>query len=50
MRDKIYTQDEIQGLLDDLRTIVSHLGEDYERLTRSGKDCYDDLCLLLGIE
>lgn len=47
---KIFTQDEIQDLLEELQTLVFNLGDDYERLTRSGKDSYDDLCMVLNIE
>ena len=50
MENKIYTQDEIQDLLHDVRGLVSDLGFDYERLTLSGKNIYDDLCNLLNIE
>ena len=48
--DRIFTQDEIQDLLEELQTLVFHLGDDYERLTRSGKDSYDDLCMLLKLD
>ena len=48
--NKVFTQDEIQDLLEELQTLMFHLGEDYERLTRSGKDTYDDLCMVLKIE
>jgi len=48
--NKLFTQDEIQNLLEEIQTLIFHLGEDYERLTRSGKDAYDDLCMVLKIE
>ena len=48
--DRLFTQDEIQNLLEEIQTLIFHLGEDYERLTRSGKDTYDDLCMVLKIE
>ena len=48
--DRIFTQDEIQDLLEELQTLVFHLGEEYERLSRSGKDSYDDLCMILKID
>jgi hypothetical protein len=50
MQDKIYTQDEIQDLIEELQTLTINLGEDYQRLSRSGKDAYDDLCMVLNIE
>jgi len=49
MENKIYTQDEIQDLIQDLRGLVSDLGFEYERLSRSGKNIYDELCELLDI-
>jgi len=48
--DRIFTQDEIQDLLEELQILVFHLGEEYERLSRSGKDTYDEICELLDIE
>ena len=50
MKDKIYTQDEIQDLIEELQTLTINLGEDYQRLSRSGKDAYNDLCMVLNIE
>jgi hypothetical protein len=50
MKDKIYTQDEIQDLLQDIRGLVTDLGFDYERLSKSGKEIYDELCEKLGID
>lgn len=50
VKEKIYTQDEIQDLLKDVRFLVSDLGWDYERLTRGGQDIYDELCNKLGID
>lgn len=50
MKDKIYTQDEIQELLEDVRVLVSDLGFDYDRMSRSGKDIYDELCEKIGID
>ena len=50
MQDKIYTQDEIQDLIEELQTLTINLGEDYQRLSLSGKDAYDDLCMVLNIE
>jgi len=50
MKDKIYTQDEIQDLIEEIQTLTINLGEDYQRLSRSGKDAYDDLCMVLNIE
>jgi len=46
----IFTQDEIQDLLRDVQTLVTDLGWDYERMSRGGKDTYDELCEKLGIE
>lgn len=46
----IVTQDEIQKLLYDVQQLVTDLGWDYERMSRSGKDTYDELCEKLGIE
>jgi len=48
--DTLYTQDEIQDLIQELRGLVSDLGFEYERLSRSGKDTYDEICELLDIE
>ena len=48
--DRIFTQDEIQDLLEELQTLVFHLGDEYQLLTRSGKDSYDDLCMLLKLD
>jgi hypothetical protein len=50
MKDKIYTQDEIQELLEDVRVLISDLGFDYDRMSRSGKDIYDELCEKIGID
>jgi len=50
MENKIYTQDEIQDLLQDVRGLVTDLGWDYDRLTLGGKNIYDDLCNVLNIE
>ena len=50
MDEKIYTQDEIQELLEDVRVLVSDLGWDYERLTQGGQGIYNELCHKLGIE
>ena len=47
---KIYTQDEIQDLLEDVRSLVSDLGWDYERLTKGGQGIYNELCNKLGID
>ena len=48
--DTIYTQDEIQDLIGELRELVYDLGFEYERLSRSGKNIYDELCELLDID
>jgi len=48
--DTLYTQDEIQDLIGELRGLVSDLGFEYERLSRSGKNIYDELCELLDID
>lgn len=50
IKDRIFTQDEIQDLIEELQTLTIHLGDDYERLTRNGKDTYDDLCMILDID
>lgn len=50
MENKIYTQDKIQELLYDVQQLVTDLGWDYERLTRGGKDIYDELCKKLNID
>lgn len=50
VKEKIYTQDEIQELLQDVRVLVNDLGWDYERLTRGGQGIYNELCNKLGID
>lgn len=50
VKEKIYTQDEIQDLLKDIIPLVSDLGWDYERMSRGGKDIYDELCNKLSID
>jgi len=50
MKDMIFTQDEIQDLLRDVQTLVADIGWEYERMSRCGKDTYDELCEKLGIE
>lgn len=50
VEEKIYTQDEIQEFVEDIRSLVSDLGWDYERFTRGGKDVYNELCNKLGID
>jgi len=50
MENTIFTQDQIQELLYDVQQLVTDLGWDYERLTRGGKDTYDELCKKLNID
>ena len=44
MKNRIFTQDETQDLLEDVINLVDDLGFDYERLSQSGKQTYDELC------
>ena len=50
MKDRIYTKDEIEELLKEITLLVSDLGFDYDRMSLSGKNIYDELCELLDID
>lgn len=50
MKGRIFTQDEIQDLLEDVQHLVSDLGFDYARLSNSGREVYDELCDKLNID
>lgn len=50
MENRLFTQNKIQDLLKDIRVLVSDLGWDYERMSRSGKDTYDEICEKLNID
>ena len=50
MKNRIFTQDEIQDLLEDVQNLIDDLGFDYDRLSQSGKQTYDELCNKLNID
>lgn len=50
MKDRIFTQDEIQELLEDVQNLVSDLGWDYDRMSDSGREVWRELCTKLNIE
>lgn len=50
MKDRVYTKDEMEELLKQITILVSDLGFDYDRMSRSGKNIYDELCELLDID
>ena len=41
--EKIFTQDEVNDLLESIEEIVGDLGWDYDRMSSSGKQTYDKL-------
>ena len=50
MKNRIFTQDEIQDLLEDVQNLIDDLSFDYDRLSQSGKQTYDELHNKLNIE
>ena len=50
MKDRIFTQDEIQDLLEDIQNLIDDLGFDYQQLSPAGKQTYDELCNKLNID
>ncbi len=44
------TQEELQKVLETIQDLVHDLGFDYERMSRSGKEIYDELCEILSID
>ena len=50
MKNRIFTQDEIQDLLEDVQNLIDDLSFEYDRLSQSGKQTYDELCNKLKIE
>jgi hypothetical protein len=46
METKVITQE----MLETLQHLVYDLGFDYERMSRSGKEIYDELCEVLNID
>jgi hypothetical protein len=49
MKNRIFTQDEIQDLLEDVINLIDDLSFDYDRLSQCGKQTYDELCNKLNI-
>jgi len=41
--EKIFTQDEVNDILESIEEIVGDLGWDYDRMSSSGKQTYDKL-------
>jgi len=46
METKVITQE----MLETVQRLVYDLGFDYERMTRNGKEIYDELCEVLNID
>jgi hypothetical protein len=44
------TQEELQKVLETIQGLVYDLGFDYELMSRSGKEIYDELCEVLNID
>ena len=49
MKNRIFTQDEIQDLLEDVQNLIGDLSFDYDRLSQSGKQTYNELCNKLNL-
>jgi hypothetical protein len=41
--DKIFTQDEVKDILMEITNLVEDLEFDYQRMSQSGKEIYDNL-------
>lgn len=41
--DKIFTQDEVKDILMEITNMVEDLEFDYQRMSQSGKEIYDNL-------
>ena len=41
--DKIFTQDEVKDILMEITDLVEDLEFDYQRMSQSGKEIYDNL-------
>ena len=48
--EKIFTQDEVNQILENIEDMVGDLGWDYDRMSSSGQETYDKLCELLNIQ
>lgn len=40
---------ETDYIVDKLSILIENLGFDYDRLSRSGQEVYDEICLLIGL-
>ena len=49
MKNRIFTQDEIQDLLEDIQVLIGDLGFDYQQLSPTGKQTYDELCKKINL-
>ena len=47
--EKIFTQDEVNDILSSIEEKVGELGWDYERMSSSGQETYDNLQQVHGI-
>jgi hypothetical protein len=45
-----YSESATRELMKEIKLLVTDLGFDYERLSKSGKEIYDELCEKLGID
>jgi hypothetical protein len=45
-----YSESATRELMKEIKSLVTDLGFDYERLSKSGKEIYDELCEKLGID
>ena len=41
--EKIFTQDEVNDILESIEDMVGDLGWDYDRMSQSGQETYDKL-------
>ena len=41
--EKIFTQDEVKDILDEINSMVDDLEFDYQRMSQSGKEIYNNL-------
>ena len=40
---------ETDYIIDKLSILIENLGFDYDRFSQSGKEVYDEICLLMGL-
>ena len=48
--EKIFTQDEVNEILESIEDMVGDLGWEYDRMSSSGQETYDKLVVLTNIQ